>query len=165
MNLSLKSQYTPCPKCKYTRKNTDIEPEYQCPRCGVIYEKYIQRQNIIQHPEKNRNNHLINSDWLPWRFSNPYLAVLVGYIVFFVVVMAIESHGNFDRAPLTPLDKILYAPIMFGLVAYGLKTGSVQGRFSTVYRSERPITFWINIKFYCLFGLFMFCWGVVDSFS
>lgn len=30
-----------CPKCRYERKPTDTAPEYECPRCGIIYHKYI----------------------------------------------------------------------------------------------------------------------------
>lgn len=29
-----------CPKCGYIRKPEDIGPDYECPRCGVIYAKY-----------------------------------------------------------------------------------------------------------------------------
>lgn len=29
-----------CPKCAYTRAPTDRAPAYECPRCGVVYEKY-----------------------------------------------------------------------------------------------------------------------------
>ncbi|GAB6043593.1 DUF4282 domain-containing protein [Endothiovibrio diazotrophicus] len=28
-----------CPKCGYTRKPTDEAPDWQCPQCGVAYEK------------------------------------------------------------------------------------------------------------------------------
>lgn len=29
-----------CPKCGYIRKSEDTSPDYECPRCGVIYVKY-----------------------------------------------------------------------------------------------------------------------------
>lgn len=29
-----------CPKCGYIRKPEDTSPDYECPRCGVIYAKY-----------------------------------------------------------------------------------------------------------------------------
>jgi hypothetical protein len=29
-----------CPKCAYRREPGDLAPEYECPRCGVVYEKY-----------------------------------------------------------------------------------------------------------------------------
>ncbi|MDE2413242.1 MAG: hypothetical protein KGM60_00605 [Comamonadaceae bacterium] len=29
-----------CPKCSYERKSTDHAPDYECPSCGIIYDKY-----------------------------------------------------------------------------------------------------------------------------
>jgi glutaredoxin len=28
-----------CPKCRYVRQSTDVAPEWQCPKCGVAYNK------------------------------------------------------------------------------------------------------------------------------
>lgn len=33
-----------CPKCGYTRNETDTAPEYECPRCGVVYAKRLAAQ-------------------------------------------------------------------------------------------------------------------------
>jgi len=33
-----------CLKCGYERQPSDVAPEYECPRCGVVYEKAEQRQ-------------------------------------------------------------------------------------------------------------------------
>ena len=32
---------TTCPKCGYVRRPEDSAPDYECPKCGVIYEKYL----------------------------------------------------------------------------------------------------------------------------
>lgn len=29
-----------CPKCKYVRLDTDTAPDYECPKCGIVYDKY-----------------------------------------------------------------------------------------------------------------------------
>lgn len=35
-----------CPKCGYTRKATDAKvPDWQCPSCGIAYQKFIDQQN------------------------------------------------------------------------------------------------------------------------
>jgi glutaredoxin len=35
-----------CPKCGYARKQTDDKtPEWQCPSCGIAYQKFIDQQN------------------------------------------------------------------------------------------------------------------------
>jgi hypothetical protein len=31
---------TVCPKCAYRRGPDEVVPDYECPRCGVVYEKY-----------------------------------------------------------------------------------------------------------------------------
>ena len=57
--------------------------------------------------------------------------------------------------------KMLFAPIAWGFVAYGLVTGSVRGRFTPVERAPRPFTFWVNIVFFCTFGTYRFLRGRV----
>ncbi len=42
-----------CPKCGYTRKPTDTAPDYECPKCGVIYAKVMQRANTQTRGETN----------------------------------------------------------------------------------------------------------------
>ncbi len=32
----------PCPKCGHKRRPTDIVPDYECPRCGIVYAKYLE---------------------------------------------------------------------------------------------------------------------------
>lgn len=38
---------TTCPKCGYVRQPQDTAPEYQCPQCQVIYEKYMLHQKRV----------------------------------------------------------------------------------------------------------------------
>lgn len=40
-----------CPKCTYTRKPQDQAPEYECPKCGVIYAKAEARTTSTPGPE------------------------------------------------------------------------------------------------------------------
>lgn len=32
----------PCPKCGHIRRPTDTAPDYECPRCGIVYAKYLE---------------------------------------------------------------------------------------------------------------------------
>lgn len=32
----------PCPKCAYVRAESDTAPDWQCPKCGVAYAKFLQ---------------------------------------------------------------------------------------------------------------------------
>lgn len=39
-----------CPKCGYKRQTTDTAPDYECPKCGIIYAKYelAQKEKAIR---------------------------------------------------------------------------------------------------------------------
>jgi hypothetical protein len=34
-----------CPKCSYERTPSDTAPAYECPRCGIVYAKYKDRED------------------------------------------------------------------------------------------------------------------------
>ncbi len=38
---------TQCPKCSYERTASDKAPDYECPKCGIIYAKYRHRAPVI----------------------------------------------------------------------------------------------------------------------
>ena len=40
-----------CPKCGYSRQETDSKPEYECPKCGVIYERSLEAQERKRQQE------------------------------------------------------------------------------------------------------------------
>ena len=39
-----------CPKCHYVRVPTDTAPDYECPRCGVVYAKVEAGRTQIRKP-------------------------------------------------------------------------------------------------------------------
>jgi hypothetical protein len=91
-----------------------------------------------------------------WR----YLATT--YLVVYVVAIAIERHG-LERGPMSPMDMILSAPILWGFAVHGIQQGSLPGRYSWVDRPETPFAFWIIVTCGFLYGLFLFCWGIRDA--
>jgi hypothetical protein len=84
------------------------------------------------------------------------------YLVFYVVIIAMEGRG-FERGPMSPIDRILTAPILWGFAAYGAQRGRLMGRIYGIDRSQYPIGFWSLITFELLFGFFFFCWGLRDA--
>jgi hypothetical protein len=88
-----------------------------------------------------------------------YLAAT--YLVFYVVIIAIEGHG-FERGPMSPIARILTAPILWGFAAYGVQRGAVKGRIYWIDRWQYPFRFWSLITFELLFGFFLLCWGLRD---
>ena len=42
-----------CLNCGYERKHSDLAPEYECPKCGAIYEKVEAAMGLDFHVEAN----------------------------------------------------------------------------------------------------------------
>jgi hypothetical protein len=94
--------------------------------------------------------------------NNSWRNLAVTYLALYMVAIAIERHG-FERGPMSPIERILTAPILWGFAVYGFQRGSVLGRFSWIDRSEKPFSFWTLTAFEFLYGLFLFCWGIRDA--
>lgn len=50
---------TTCPKCNYTRRPEDTAPDYECPKCGVVYEKF----NAMTELDKKIQRAFSSGDW------------------------------------------------------------------------------------------------------
>lgn len=64
---------TTCPKCGYTRRNTETAPDYECPKCGVVYAKAAGVKTPAG-PLKKRSKHVS-----PWMVGFAVVG-LVGFI-------------------------------------------------------------------------------------
>lgn len=48
---------TTCPKCRYTRQQADTSPDYECPKCGVVYAKVSrQRKAVAARPHRGKSS-------------------------------------------------------------------------------------------------------------
>ena len=43
-----------CPKCGYARSPDDTAPKYECPKCGIVYEKFLSASKAINEPKRNQ---------------------------------------------------------------------------------------------------------------
>lgn len=50
---------TTCPKCHYTRRPGDTSPDYECPKCGVVYAKF----NAMSEMEQRIRRAASTGDW------------------------------------------------------------------------------------------------------
>jgi uncharacterized protein YbjQ (UPF0145 family) len=48
-----------CPKCNHIRQSTDSGPDYECPKCGIVYVKYDQAADMKARVLRARNS----GDW------------------------------------------------------------------------------------------------------
>ena len=77
-----------CLKCGYVRKDTDTAPEYECPKCGVVYAKAKAAKSSTNTNQRKVNRSYSNSDdsgFSLHRFFKPALALAtIGLIWFYV---------------------------------------------------------------------------------
>jgi hypothetical protein len=66
----------------------------------------------------------------------------VTYLVLFLVVTELERQGR--RGPITPLELILVAPMLWFLGFVTIQRGSLVWLVFPVDRSKNPILFWRN---------------------
>jgi hypothetical protein len=85
-----------------------------------------------------------------------YLAA--AYLVLFLVVSGVENHG-LRRAPTTPLQLILIAPMLWFLGLITIQRGSVLWVVVAVQRSKNPGLFWSITTLIFLLGLIFACVG------
>lgn len=58
---------TTCPKCHYTRRPEDTSPDYECPKCGVVYAKASSRsthRTAEREPVPKRSRGLVIAAFL-----------------------------------------------------------------------------------------------------
>lgn len=67
-----------CPKCGYQRQPGEQAPEHECPRCGVIYEKYLSVQGRQANPADRPARTKTGKTWPLWAKAGlPVLALVV----------------------------------------------------------------------------------------
>lgn len=50
-----------CPKCGYARSPNDTAPGYECPKCGIVYEKFLSASKAINEPKRNQGTPPVSS--------------------------------------------------------------------------------------------------------
>jgi hypothetical protein len=85
-----------------------------------------------------------------------YMAVT--YVVLFLLVTELERHSR--RGPITPLDLILIAPMLWFLGFVTIQRGSLVWVVFPVHRSKNPVLFWSITATMFLLGLICACAGI-----
>jgi hypothetical protein len=89
-----------------------------------------------------------------------YMAIT--YLVLFLVVTGFERHGV-RRGPITPLELILVAPMLWFLGFVTIQRGSLVWVVFPVYRSKNPGLFWSITATMFLLGLICACVGIARA--
>lgn len=84
---------TTCLKCGYIRKSTDASPDYECPKCGVVYAKYkpVPQQTMNASPA-------IQTDSSLKTVVTAGIKRIVKYTVWFLAFCVLVAlYGYFNR--------------------------------------------------------------------
>ena len=134
----------PCPKCRHVRTAADAGPDWQCPKCGIAYAKFVQAQSApatgAGQPAVPRTAGAARA--VPATASGGgstglamfvHLAILIGFVIPFFglivpIVVWITKKDSDDLATANAKESInfqittlLWALLLVGLVVLGLK--------------------------------------------
>lgn len=87
---------TICPKCNYQRKESDINPEWECPSCGVAY---IKAQNFNSEQPKTKSKlkpKTVEQDDITEYRSNKTQLLIVGFICLTVGFFGGREHIKYE---------------------------------------------------------------------
>jgi len=92
----------PCPKCAYVRAASDTAPEWQCPKCGIAYAKFLQVQAAPERGSAGRPAGQSKTAAAPVGESHgmamfAHLSILLGYIIPFVNIIVPAVIWNMKR--------------------------------------------------------------------
>jgi len=71
-----------CPKCSYERTSADKAPDYECPKCGIIYNKYRPPDpNKATPTQSNKEDILVknNNSSIPSWIVPIFIGLIIGY--------------------------------------------------------------------------------------
>ncbi|MCK9606640.1 MAG: DUF3592 domain-containing protein [Methylomonas sp.] len=96
---------TTCPKCDYTRQKSDYAPDYECPACGIVYRKYLNKlaNDPFASKEKaiDRPKVLVSAAWKPETRRGTLIFMLLFTLITLFYIREIVSGLNAKDWPKT----------------------------------------------------------------
>lgn len=77
-----------CPKCGYVRKPDDLAPAWQCPQCGIVYEKYNKGSALLADSYPDRPSSYGKKEPVESRESS---TSLTGWLLFTIAAIVISA--------------------------------------------------------------------------
>lgn len=131
----------PCPKCKHVRTANEAAPDWQCPKCGVAYAKFVATQAaaaatvsgagpvITGRPLSKAGEHALGATGLAM-FA--HLSILIGAIVplfgiIVPIVLWIVKSGKDDLVVANAKEAINFqiSMLLWALLLVGIAVGGV----------------------------------------
>ncbi len=97
------STFRICPKCGHKRELESEIPEYECPACGIIYEKYLKanalkqessgdpEQKIIENPELKSNYSVEKVSWISQSPSKILISAIVALLLLSFAIWKVDQ--------------------------------------------------------------------------
>lgn len=131
----------PCPKCKYVRTTADTSPDWQCPKCGVAYAKFLAAQSgaattMSGTVSATRTGYVArpqSGGGSTGLAMFTHLSILIGFVVpFFGLIVPIVvwitkkdsdqlATANAKEAINFQITTVLWSLLILGLVLLGFK--------------------------------------------
>jgi uncharacterized Tic20 family protein len=134
----------PCPKCRYVRTATDSGADWQCPKCGIVYAKFLQAQSgeapVAGRPAtatRAAPASAAQGGGSTGLAMFTHLSILIGFIIPFFgiivpIVVWITKSGQDDLAVANAKEAInfqisvlIWAAVLIGLAIFGAVLGPV----------------------------------------
>lgn len=74
-----------CPKCQYKRQDSDVAPQWQCPKCGVAYMKAQGSKNSETMDVVTKKTKVINQ----YGGSRVYHRIFTSLVIFSLIILLI----------------------------------------------------------------------------
>lgn len=94
-----------CPGCGYERKPADIAPNYECPRCGIVYSKFTKRAPV--EPADGQQRKQSEKSYFNKKLTKA--EIIIAFIGVIIVIISMSSNigkklwahiiGPFDSRP------------------------------------------------------------------
>jgi len=129
-----------CPKCGYERKENEIAPEWECPKCGIVYNKFKIR-TYSSEKESSTTLNMETNDSLSeleyvgfWaRTGAFFIDLILIYTVTYPFLIAIYGEKYYLR---------LYLRILFGNNFIQAPQGIADFLISYLFPTVAIIMFW-----------------------
>jgi hypothetical protein len=135
---------TICPKCQYKRTVADTTPDWQCPNCGIAYNKFTATEKISRAEPKasHEKEKVIDPKIETPRQEESWLSILAASLLmfgsalyFYWLLSDFETHGGELRMP-SILIGLYKAFGKFGIVGIFALLGFIVGGIAMNKKNE-----------------------------
>lgn len=149
-----------CPKCNYERKESDQAPVWQCPSCGIVYEKFNEIQKHIAKEQRELIDQSRDNYFRSKKIGRIEVAIAALAVLYLIIYLIFGGSINYG-----------FWIILFGITFLVLTIGMLKYRIAVYYpfgyvsSKQHPILFKIQVVSGISVSLLLFVLGFVTLFK